>query len=157
LQFYHKIFILLKIHEFPLQSDRSYIMEIFKPPVSHLLKHAAGIKRCSMEAGHKIAGVISLKHVYEIAKFKSEEINCAHMSMKRLCISVINTANQNGIKIVKDDIDTVELSEFLEKRALINEEEIKIIAEKKAAKLMRAANVAAAAAAAAATDKDKKK
>ena len=63
----------------------------------------------------------------------------------------------NGIKIVKDDIDPVELSEFLEKRATINEEEIKIIAEKKAAKLMRAANVAAAAAAAAATDKDKKK
>jgi len=110
-----------------------------------------------MEPGHQVAGVISLKHVYEIAKFKSNEINCAHKSMKELCINVINTANRNGIKIVKDDIDPEELAEFLEKRALINEEEVKIIAEKKAAKLMRAANVAAAAAAAASAEKDKKK
>lgn len=110
-----------------------------------------------MEPGNKIAGVVSLKHVYEIAKFKSDEINCASRTLKQLCISVINTANMMGIKIVKDDIDYVELAEFLEKRNLINEEEIKTIAEKKAAKLMRAANIAAAAAAAASAEKDKKK
>ena len=136
------------------QADRSYLLEIFKPPVSYLLKQAAGIKRCSMEAGHKVCGVITLKHVFEIAKFKLDEINCSHKSLKEMCISVINTANRNGIKIVKGDLNPNELKEFLDKRALANEEELKNIAERKAAKLMRAANISAAAASA---EKEKNK
>ena len=139
------------------KGDRSYILEILKPTTQYLLRQAAGIKRCSMQAGHQVAGIVTLKHIYEIAKYKCDDINYAHMTMKEMCISVLNKANQSGIKVIKEDLDPDELKEFLEKRAKVNEEEIKMIAEKKAAKLMRAANMAAAAAAASAASVDKKK
>lgn len=97
-----------------------------------------------MEPGRKVAGVISLKHVYEIAKFKIEDINCAHMSLKELCIKVINSANRAGIKVVKHDLDPVELDEFLSKREEIAKEELKELSEKRAAKLMRSTATATA-------------
>ena len=101
-----------------------------------------------MEPGKRIAGVISLKHVYEIAKFKSEDINCAHRSLEELCVSVINTANRSGIKVVQQDLDPQELKEFLDERKNIELLEIKDIEERRAAKLMRASAAAAAAQAA---------
>ena len=128
-----------------IKADRSYILEILKPPVSYLLKQAAGVKRCSVEPGGKVAGVVSLKHVYEIAKFKQEDVNCAHLSLKQMCISVINTANRSGIKVVKHDLDPNELAEFLDERKRIEQAEITQIAEKRAAKMMRSAAAAAAA------------
>lgn len=96
-----------------------------------------------MEPGRKVAGVVSIKHVYEIAKFKLEDINCAHMSLKEMCIKVINSANRAGIKVVKHDLDPVELKEFLEQREELEKQELKELTDKRAAKLMRSANAAA--------------
>lgn len=101
-----------------------------------------------MKPGTQVGGVVSVKHVYEIAKYKSEDINCAHMSMKELCISVINSANRSGIKVVHDDIDPVELREFLDKRKSLETQELNDIAERRAAKMVRAAASASAAIAA---------
>lgn len=98
-----------------------------------------------MEPGNKIAGIVSLKHVYEIAKFKIDDINCAHFDMKQMCINVLNSANRCGIKVVKNDIDPIELGEFLEERNKINQKELSEIAEKRAAKMMRSAAAAATA------------
>lgn len=118
-------------------------MEILKPPVSYFLKQAAGIKRASMEPGRKVAGVISVKHVYEIAKFKHEDINCAHLNIKEMCIKVINSANRAGIKVVKHDLNPNELEEFLREREAIEKQELKDLTEKRAAKLMRSTAAAA--------------
>ncbi len=101
-----------------------------------------------MEPGNKIAGVVSIKHVYEIAKFKSQDINCAHLDLKQLCISVLNSANRSGIKVVHQDLDPVELKDFLQERKKIEQQELDDIAERKVAKRMKAvANAAAASAA----------
>jgi len=91
-----------------------------------------------MEPGHKVAGVVSIKHVYEIAKFKITDINCAHMDLKQMCIKVLNSANRTGIKVVKHDLDPSELKEFLDARKKVEESELKLLTEKKAAKMMRA-------------------
>lgn len=115
--------------------------------MSYLLRQAAGVKRCSAEPGHKIAGIVSLKHVYEIARFKHDDINCAHFSMKQMCQNVLNTANRCGIKVVRGDVDPNELGEFLAERARINQKEVEEIAEKRAAKMMRSSAAAAAASA----------
>jgi large subunit ribosomal protein L11 len=117
-------------------------MELMKPPTTFFLKQAAGIKRGSMGNG-QIAGILSIKHIYEIAKFKNEDINCAHLSIKQMCIKVIDAANSCGIKIVKHDLDPKELKEFLEERKEQTQKEIESIAEKRAAKLMRTAAIAA--------------
>jgi hypothetical protein len=76
--------------------------------------------------------------------------------MEQMCIRVINTALMCGVKVLKHDLDPVELGEFLQKREEINKKERAEIAEKRAAKLMRAANAAAAAAAAASATTAKK-
>jgi len=69
-----------------------------------------------MEPGRKVGGVISIKHVYEIAKYKNEELNCASYSLKEMCQNVINVANRTGIKIVHNDLNPAELREFLDER-----------------------------------------
>ena len=72
--------------------------------MSFLLKQAAGIKRASMEPGRKIAGVISIKHVYAIAKYKNEDINCAAFSMEEMCINILKACHRSGIKVVHSDL-----------------------------------------------------
>lgn len=96
-----------------------------------------------MLPGQKVAGVLSIKHVYEIAKFKLEDVNCAHMSLKEMCIKVLNSANRAGIKVVKHDLDSAELEEFLNQRQEIEKQELQELADKRAAKMMRAAKKAA--------------
>lgn len=62
-----------------------------------------------MEPGHKVAGVISLKHVYEIAKFKNDDINCAGFTIKEMCINVLKAANRAGVKVVPHDLGSLKL------------------------------------------------
>ena len=95
-----------------------------------------------------VAGFITLKHVYEIAKFKIDDINCAHYSLERMCINVLNTARTCGVKVVKGDLDPKELGEFLQAREEVVKKEKAELVEKRTAKLMRASNAAAATAAA---------
>lgn len=132
-----------------VNSDRSYILQIFKPPVSYLVKQAAGIKRCSMMPKYEICGIITLKHVYEIAKFKLADENCMHLSLEQMCKNVIATAVRCGIKVVKEDLVEKEYAEFLAERKLIEEAQLKEISDKRSAKMMKAQAQSAAAAAAA--------
>lgn len=106
---------------------------------------AAGIKRGAMLPQQEFAGVVTLKHIYEIAKFKIEEENCAHITLETLCCKVLDTARSIGIKVVKDDLDPNDLKQFLEERKQITEQQLKEIQEKRTAKLMRASNTAASA------------
>lgn len=50
--------------------DRTFSFTIKTPPTSLLLKRAAGITSGSGNAGTEVAGTISLKHIFEIAKIK---------------------------------------------------------------------------------------
>jgi large subunit ribosomal protein L11 len=92
-----------------------------------------------MQAGRQIAGVVSVKHVYEIAKLKIEDINCAHMGLQEMCHKVVDCANRCGIKVVNHDLDPEELREFLTQRKETEKKELQEIAEKKAARMMKAA------------------
>ena len=128
-------------------------MEILKPRTAYFVKQAAGIKRGAMNSSKDVAGFITLKHVYEIAKYKLTEINCANYSIQQMCINVIKTAKTCGVKVVKHDLDTNELSEFLKQRQEIVDKEKNELLEKRAAKMMRAANIAATTTATAGTKK----
>merc|ERR1712127_454265 len=125
-----------------IQPNGSYKLDILKPPVAYLLKQAAGIQRASMQPGRQVAGIVNLKHIYEIAKYKHTDNNFQHLSLKEVCIKVINSANRSGIQVVKHDLDPTELREFLNLRMKLEEEEKGEIAAKKAAKSMRAAKAA---------------
>lgn len=53
-----------------INADRTFKFSIRTPPTSLLLKRAAGITGGSANPGTEVAGNVSLKHIYEIAKIK---------------------------------------------------------------------------------------
>lgn len=80
-------------------SDRSASFNIRTPPVSHLVKLAAGVDKGSSAPHHKKVGTITLKHVYEIAKIKQQDNHLAHLSLQALCKSIIASAGTCGIEV----------------------------------------------------------
>ena len=86
-----------------------------------------------------MAGYVSVKHVYEIAKIKKQDACHEFTSLKELCKMIISSARSIGIKVVKEDLDAEEYGQFLEEReAIMNEHENKII-QAKQAKLLKLA------------------
>ncbi|XP_043494205.1 39S ribosomal protein L11, mitochondrial [Polistes fuscatus] len=117
--------------------DRSYNLVIHKPPVTYFLKQAAGIQVGRMEKD-EIAGKITFKHLYEIAKIKSEDPPLALMSLQQICVMIIGIARTCGIEIVRE-IDPKEYDEFLRARELKVEERRKELQLAKESKLLRTA------------------
>lgn len=109
---------------------------IHKPPVVYFLKQAAGIQRAAMLPGNEIAGKVTLKHVYEIAKIKSEDPPLQVMTMQQLCLMVIGIARSCGIEVVRN-LDPKEYGEFLKERADIIAKQKEELQEKKEAKRLR--------------------
>ncbi|CAI9620029.1 unnamed protein product [Staurois parvus] len=82
--------------------DRTYQMQIGLPPTSYFLKAAAGIEKGAAQTGHEVAGMVTLKQLYEIALVKSKDesfvlrdvplvevVKCLHGSAKSLGIKVV--------------------------------------------------------------------
>ncbi|XP_072749142.1 large ribosomal subunit protein uL11m [Anoplolepis gracilipes] len=99
----------VKVH-----SDRSYDLVIHKPPATYFLKQAAGIQKARMRHD-EVAGKITLKHLYEIAKIKSEDPPLALLSLEQICGMMVGIARSCGIEIVRD-IDPEEYKQFLKER-----------------------------------------
>ncbi|XP_062892284.1 39S ribosomal protein L11, mitochondrial isoform X2 [Mobula hypostoma] len=99
------------------QPDRTYELKISKPTVSYFLKAAAGIEKGAGRTGHEVAGVVTVKHIYEIAKVKSEDesFQLQDMSLRDVCKSLIGTAQSLGIKVVRD-LSAEEYASFREQR-----------------------------------------
>lgn len=79
--------------------DRSATFSIRSPPVSYLLKKAAGVEKGANNPSHEVVGSVSLKHVYEIAKIKKEDKHMKHVSLESICRSVVGTAKACGIEV----------------------------------------------------------
>ena len=54
-----------------------------------------------MTKGRELAGMISIKHVYEIAKVKAQDPNLDGCPMDNICKQIIGQARSLGIKVVK--------------------------------------------------------
>ncbi|XP_028658784.1 39S ribosomal protein L11, mitochondrial [Erpetoichthys calabaricus] len=116
--------------------DRTYELKIHQPTVSYFLKAAAGIEKGSGKTGHAVAGMVSVKHIYEIAKVKAkdESFILRNMSLENVVKCIIGSARSLGIKVVHN-LSATDYQTFLQE------------AEEK-----RKAEEAAAAAAASSTD-----
>uniref|UniRef100_A0A1A8NGV8 Large ribosomal subunit protein uL11 n=1 Tax=Nothobranchius rachovii TaxID=451742 RepID=A0A1A8NGV8_9TELE len=128
----------IKIHVKP---DRTYDLKIGQPTVSYFLKQAAGIEKGAGKTGHEVAGMVSVRAVYEIAQVKSQDecFKIRNMSMENVVKSIVGSAQSLGIRVV-NDLSSEEYKVFLEQR----EEQLK-------------ADAAAAAAAAAAEASSEKR
>ncbi|KAI0171748.1 ribosomal protein L11 [Hypoxylon sp. FL1284] len=90
-----------------VRADRSFHFDVRTPQTSWLLLNAAEIApnkkgkvKGASQPGHEIAGTVSLKHIYEIAKIKQSEERLSGLALEGLCKSVIYQAKSMGIAVV---------------------------------------------------------
>ncbi|KAI1898736.1 hypothetical protein AGOR_G00075430 [Albula goreensis] len=104
----------IKIHVKP---DRTYDLKIGQPTVSYFLKAAAGIEKGAGKTGHEIAGMVSVRAVYEIAKIKATDecFKIQDASLETVVKSIIGSARSLGIKVV-NDLSAEEYGAFLQER-----------------------------------------
>nr|CAG4651466.1 EOG090X0I63 [Simocephalus serrulatus]SVE94607.1 EOG090X0I63 [Simocephalus serrulatus] len=119
-----------------VNSDRSFDLVIHQPPASFFLKQAAGIQRAAMKPNQEVAGKVTLKHVYEIAKIKQQDPPLRFLPLETICKQIIGIAHSCGIKVVPK-LDAQEYAEFLKERKLVVDEELKDLQAKKEARMLR--------------------
>ncbi|XP_008553587.1 39S ribosomal protein L11, mitochondrial [Microplitis demolitor] len=118
--------------------DRTYDLVMHLPPTGYYLMQAAGIQRGAMNSANEIAGKITLKHLYEIAKIKSQDPPLSLLTLPQITQMFVNIARTIGIKIVRD-LDPEEYGQFLKEREVIVAEQKKALQEAKEAKMLRTA------------------
>nr|XP_028565792.1 39S ribosomal protein L11, mitochondrial [Podarcis muralis]XP_028565793.1 39S ribosomal protein L11, mitochondrial [Podarcis muralis] len=118
-----------------VRPDRSYELQINKPTATYFLLSAAGIEKGATNPGHEVAGMVTLKHLYEIALVKSQDPNFVlrDTPLEKVVLSLMGTARSLGIKVVKE-LDAEEYAAFLKER----EELLAAQAEAKEAELAAA-------------------
>lgn len=120
-----------------VKPDRSFDMLLSAPPINFLLKQATGAERGAMRADlGEIAGKLSLKHVYEIAKVKSKDDWYDCVPLKDICQEIIDEARYMGFEVVKH-LDEEDYANFLKYREGVIQEQIKEIEEKRQQRLTR--------------------
>jgi len=77
--------------------DRSFTFILKTPPVSYLLKKAAGVEKGSSDPKRVKVGKITLKQLEEIAKMKLKDMNTK--DLKAAMRTVAGTAKSMGIEI----------------------------------------------------------
>nr|XP_038964240.1 39S ribosomal protein L11, mitochondrial isoform X1 [Rattus norvegicus] len=119
------------------QPDRTFELKIGQPTISYFLKAAAGIEKGARQTGKEVAGLVSLKHVYEIArvKAKDEAFAMQDVPLSSIVRSIIGSARSLGIRVVKD-LSVDELAAFQKERAvfLAAQKEADLAAQAEAAK-----------------------
>ncbi|KAI2656799.1 39S ribosomal protein L11, mitochondrial [Labeo rohita] len=85
-------------------SDRTYDLKIGQPTVSYFLKQAAGIEKGAGKTGHEIAGMVTVRAVFEIARVKSQDdsFKLRDTSMQNVVKSIIGSARSLGIRVVNE-------------------------------------------------------
>ncbi|MCS7251101.1 MAG: 50S ribosomal protein L11 [Anaerolineae bacterium] len=84
--------------EVTIYTDGSFTMELKTPPVSDLLRRAAGIEKGSSEPNRQIVGRITRQQLREIAELKMRDLNTENIEAAMQMIA--GTARSMGIQIV---------------------------------------------------------
>lgn len=120
-----------------MNPDRTYNLQLSAPPINFFLKQATGAERGAMNPkSGEIAGKLSLKHVYEIAKVKSNDEWYDCVPLQAICQEIIDEARHMGFEVVKH-LDEGDYAKFLKYREGVIQEQIKLIEERRQARLLR--------------------
>ena len=105
---------------------KKFTIQLLEPDLHFLIKQAAGIKDGERPADSMGAGMITYKHVYEIAKIKieQEDIKIRGITMQEMCQRVANECEQLGVTVVRE-YDPVEYDQFLAERERLEAEYLK--------------------------------
>ncbi|RXK39436.1 ribosomal protein L11 [Tremella mesenterica] len=84
-----------------INPDRTFTFSFRSPPVTHLLKKAAGIDKGTGTPGSgAIGGQVSLKHVYEIARIKCRDADLGELGEERVVRGILGSARSLGLEVV---------------------------------------------------------
>ncbi|XP_069116258.1 large ribosomal subunit protein uL11m-like [Argopecten irradians] len=120
-----------------LRGDRSIDIKHTMPTTTYFLCSAAGISQGAQSAGQEVAGKVTLRHIYEIAKIKQTEGTLDRFTLQNICKMIIGSAHSLGLEVVKDDLDPVEYEQFLIEREKVVEEQALKRKEELEAKYLR--------------------
>ncbi|XP_045427689.1 39S ribosomal protein L11, mitochondrial-like [Pipistrellus kuhlii] len=120
-----------------VKPDRTFEIKIGQPTATYCLKAAAGIEKGARQTGKEVAGLLSLKHVYEIACVKAQDnsFTLRDMPLAAVVRSLIGSARTLGICVVKN-LSVEELAAFQKERAvfLVAQKEADLVVQAEAAK-----------------------
>lgn len=120
-----------------INADRTFGLQISSPPINYFLKQATGAERGAMEPHNgEIAGKLSLKHIYEIAKVKSGDEWYDCVPLQKICQEIIDEARYMGFEVVRN-LDEQDYGQFLKYREGVIQEQIKLIEERRQQRLQR--------------------
>lgn len=117
-------------------SDKTFDLDIHLPPATFFIKQAAGQQIATMKG--EIAGYITLRHIYEIAKMKLQDPPNALKTHEQMCQQLVGVAKSCGIEVVRN-LDPEEYGKFLEQRRIFIAEQKAEIAAAREAKMLRSA------------------
>jgi large subunit ribosomal protein L11 len=83
-----------------VRPDRTFSFQTRQPLTSYFLKKAANIEKGAGQPGHEVAGSVSLKHIYEIAKIKRQDPSMVEVPLQKICAQIIGSARSCGVKVV---------------------------------------------------------
>lgn len=117
--------------------DRSFHLQLSSPPINYFLKQATGAERGAMDVkGGEIAGKLSLKHVYEIAKVKSKDEWYDCVPLQKICQEIIDEARYMGFEVVKH-LNEEEYSQFLKYRESVIQDQVKLLEDLRQQRIQR--------------------
>lgn len=117
-------------------SDKTFDMDIHQPPATFFIKQAAGIELGTVHPGREVAGYITLRHLYEIAKIKLQDPPNALLTHKQMCQMLVGVARTCGVEVVRN-LDAEEYAKFLAERKVIVAQQKAALEEEREAKMMR--------------------
>ncbi|XP_053908471.1 39S ribosomal protein L11, mitochondrial [Cuculus canorus] len=85
-----------------VRPDRSYELTIGTPPTSYFLKAIAGVTKGASRPGHEEVGVVSLKHLYEVAVAKARDPAVAARAtpLPTLLGALLGSARSLGLRVL---------------------------------------------------------
>lgn len=117
-------------------SDKTFDIDIHTPAATFFIKQAAGIEIGAIHAGREVAGYITLRHLYEIAKIKLQDPPNALKTHQQMCQQLVGVARSCGVEVVRD-YDPEWYRQFLVERKAIVAQQKAAQQEEKEAKMLR--------------------
>ncbi|PKC75840.1 ribosomal protein L11 [Rhizophagus irregularis] len=79
---------------------KKYEVDTPIPTILTMQPDPAKIDKGAAKPKHEIAGKVSLKHIYEIAKIKQNQDNMKDFDLRSICKSIVATCGSIGIEVV---------------------------------------------------------
>ena len=83
-------------------ADRTFEFQTFSPPTSYFLMRAAGLEKGASRPGHETVGKVTVKHIYEIAKVKLQDVHKKQrddVTLRMMARALVGSARSMGIEV----------------------------------------------------------